>query len=78
VEGDVAAGAAKHCDHGRDSASAQVVHFPFSILDLIFVIARDDPDSMFDDHWAISGAMTNIKSKIENGKCSSFLLLGRL
>jgi hypothetical protein len=30
------------------------VHFPFSILDLIFVIAGGDPDSMLDEHWAIS------------------------
>jgi hypothetical protein len=41
-------------------------HFPFSILDLIFVIA-----STPNEHRAISGAMTNIKSKMENGKCSS-------
>jgi hypothetical protein len=28
---------------------------------------------MSDKYWAISGAMTNIKSQMENGKCSSFL-----
>jgi hypothetical protein len=31
------------------------IHFPFSILDLILVIAGGDPDSMPDVHWAISG-----------------------
>jgi hypothetical protein len=31
------------------------IHFPFSISDLILVIAGDDPDSMLDVCWAISG-----------------------
>ncbi|HEV2664958.1 MAG TPA: hypothetical protein VG324_08605 [Blastocatellia bacterium] len=47
-------------------------HFPFSILDLIFAIARSHPASTPKEHRAISGAMTNVKSKMENGKCFSF------
>jgi hypothetical protein len=46
-------------------------HFPFSICDLIFVIARGDLNSMTNKHRAISELMTNIKSQMENGKCLS-------
>jgi hypothetical protein len=31
------------------------LHFPFSILDLIFVITGRDPYLMPNEHWAISG-----------------------
>jgi hypothetical protein len=31
------------------------IHFPFSISDLILVIAGDNPDSTPDVYWAISG-----------------------
>jgi hypothetical protein len=41
-------------------------HFPFSILDLIFVIA-----SRTNENRAISGAMTNIKSTGTNGFCGA-------
>jgi hypothetical protein len=50
------------------------LHFPFSILDSIFVIARGDSNSMPNEHQVISGAMTNIESKMENGKFFPFLL----
>jgi Sec-independent protein translocase protein TatA len=43
-------------------------HFPFSICDLIFVIVRGDPDKIPNVRRANSGAMTNIKSQMENGK----------
>jgi hypothetical protein len=54
---------------GLESAGYEMreeFHFPFSILGLIFVIA-----STHNEHRAISSAMTNIKPKMENGKCSS-------
>jgi len=60
-------------DSSKNASSAdfemnEESHFPFSICDLIFVIAGGNPDSMPSEHWAIYGAMTNIKSQMENGK----------
>jgi hypothetical protein len=48
-------------------------HFPFSILDLLFVIAGVATDSMSNQHWAVCDAMPNNKSKMENGKWESLL-----
>jgi hypothetical protein len=37
------------------------IHCSLFTVHLILVIAGEDPDSMTDVHWAISGAMTNDK-----------------
>jgi hypothetical protein len=42
-------------------------HFPYSICDLIFDIARGATDSMPNEYWAIPEAMTNNKSQLEYG-----------
>jgi hypothetical protein len=40
-------------------------HFSFSVCELVFAIVRGSSDSMPNEHWAISEAMTNIKSQME-------------
>lgn len=61
---------------GGSSFSASPLSFPpmaNPATRLIFVIARGDPDPMLNEHRAISGAMTNIKSHMANGKWRSLL-----
>jgi hypothetical protein len=48
-------------------------NFPFSILDLTFVIARKS-HNVYREISGLSPAMSNIKSHMENGKCFPSLL----